>query len=477
MKKHVVLILSDQHNAKVLGSAGNPFVRTPHLDRLAESGATFSNCYCPSPLCVPSRASIMAGLLPSRTGVFTNEQSLHSDIPTFAHALALAGYETTLCGRMHFVGLDQRHGFMNRLVGDICPTQLGVGGGGSYGILGNTSGATRVAVEKSGHGHSNVLEYDQDVTRAACDYLDELDADNGPDQFLTVGLYKPHCPFVARKDLYDHYYDQLPDPDEGPWDLHPYTREFNERCNLGGFKPEELKRVQAAYYAMVEELDEQIGVLLSKIDKTLGLDNTLVIYASDHGEMMGEKGLICKTHFYDSSARVPLICSSPNWIPPQSQIDSPTSLLDLAPTLIEFAEAPKLPQTDGESLIPLLKGEDSSPDRAVVSQFATTVDGYVSGMVRKGDWKYIYYHGYEHPQLFNMVDDPDELHDLGADRRYTDLCREMKAVLDRDWDPDKISEHVKRNWEASKLISQFNRTTGVQPFEVWHCPEEKNYLG
>ncbi len=151
--------------------------------------------------------------------------------------------------------------------------------------------------------------------------------------------------------------------------------------------------------------------------------------------------------------------------------------MDLAPTLIEFANAPKLPRTDGESLIPLLKGECSSPDRAVISQFATTVDGYVSGMVRKGDWKYVYYHGYEHPQLFNMTDDPDELHDLGAMPPYAKLCRELKAVLDRDWNPDKISENVKRSWEESKLISEFNRTTGVQPFEAWHCPEEKNDLG
>jgi len=121
-QKHIVFLLSDQHNPTVAGFAGNAFARTPNLDRLAASGAIFDNCYCSSPLCVPSRASMLSALLPSRTGIFNNFQCLPSDKVTFAHCLSVAGYETVLCGRMHFIGPDQRHGFETRLVGDITPT-------------------------------------------------------------------------------------------------------------------------------------------------------------------------------------------------------------------------------------------------------------------------------------------------------------------------------------------------------------------
>jgi len=481
MKKHIILIQSDQHNANILGCYGDKYVRTPNLDKMSESGVQFNNCYCPSPLCVPSRISMMAGLLPSRTGVWTNEQGLHSDTPTFAHSLAIAGYETTLVGRMHFVGVDQRHGFMNRLVGDVCATRLGVSGGNSYGVLGNTSGATRVAVEKSGSGNSKVLEYDKAVLKGACEYLETASCTEN--QFVTVGFYGPHCPFVGRKDLYEYYYDLLPEPDEGPWDLHQYTKDFNKRCGLENFKTKDFKRVRAAYYAMVEELDEHIGVLLNKIDETLGLENCLVIYTSDHGEMMGEKGLICKTHFYDSSAKVPFIVQRPKEKCQKSKVESrkvssPTSLLDLAPTLIEYANATKLPRTDGVNILSLLNAESTScaKDRIVISQFATTVDGYVSGMACKGDWKYIYYHEYKYPQLFNLKEDPKELNDLGKNANYADLCLELKTELYKYWDPDKIKEEVIRSWDESRLIHQFNNVTEVKDSEAWECEAEVNYL-
>jgi len=474
MKKHIILIQSDQHNANVLGCYGDKYVRTPNLDKMAEQGVQFNNCYCPSPLCVPSRISMMSGVLPSRTGVWTNEQSLHSDTPTFAHSLAIAGYETTLVGRMHFVGPDQRHGFMNRLVGDVCPTQLGVAGVDTYGVLGNTSGATRVAVEKSGSGNSKVLEYDRAVEHGACEYFESINEES-KSQFITIGFYGPHCPFVGRKDLYEYYYNILPEPDEGPWDLHPYTKEFIERCGLENFKTEDLKRVKAAYYAMVEELDEHIGVLLNKIEETLGLENTLVIYTSDHGEMMGEKGLICKTHFYDSSAKVPFIVQGRKV--EGRKVESPTSLLDLAPTLIEYANAPKLSRTDGENILPLIENsEKSTSDRIVISQFATTVDGYVSGMARKGDWKYVYYHGYDYPQLFNLKDDPKELNDLGKNAEYADLIFELKTELDKFWEPDKIKEDAIRSWGESRLIHKFNKAAGIKDPEAWECKSEVNYL-
>ena len=126
LQPNIVFILSDQHNPRVAGYEGDAWVRTPNLDRLAQSGARLANCYCGSPLCVPSRVAMLSSLLPSRTGVYNNNQSLHSDIPTFVHCLTLAGYDTVLSGRMHFIGPDQRHGYKERLVGDLTAVRLGV---------------------------------------------------------------------------------------------------------------------------------------------------------------------------------------------------------------------------------------------------------------------------------------------------------------------------------------------------------------
>ncbi len=478
-QKHIVLIQSDQHNAKILGCYGDKYVRTPNLDKLAENGVQFNNCYCPSPLCVPSRISMMAGLLPSRTGAWTNQQSLHSDTPTFVHALAIGGYETSLIGRMHFVGPDQRHGFMNRLVGDLCPTQLAVSvEGGGEGELKGASGTFREAVEKSGSGNSSILEFDRAVNKGTCEYLDSLPSDLRKPQFITIGFNGPHCPFVGTKQLYDYYYNILPEPDEGPWDLHQYTKEFIERCDLENFKKEDIKSMRAAYYAMVEELDDHLGVIIDKIDKTLGLENTIIIYTSDHGEMLGEKGLICKTHFYDSSAKVPLIISGFNSETKGQSVDALTSLLDISTTLIEYTESQKLLRTDGESILPLLENPKSSSmdDRIVVAQFATTVDGYISGMARKNEWKYVYYYDYDSCQLFNLKNDPEELNDLGKNSKYTELCSEFKTELDKNWDPEKIKEDVIRSWAESRIMISFNKATGIQAPETWRCKPEVNYF-
>ncbi|MCI8516040.1 MAG: sulfatase-like hydrolase/transferase [Hungatella sp.] len=202
MSKEILFIISDQHAYKVQGNAGNTLVGNPNLDRLAAAGTVMRNSYAACPLCVPSRLSMLTGQFPSRLKALTNDASLDSEIPTFVHSLNAGGYETTLCGRMHFVGPDQRHGFIKRLVGDITPTTYGRRQKkiDTEALPWNRGRIEHLAIRCMGGGDSTVLAFDRDVTDAAVAYLGE---DHQAPQFLCVGLYAPHFPYIAPKELFD----------------------------------------------------------------------------------------------------------------------------------------------------------------------------------------------------------------------------------------------------------------------------------
>ena len=266
---NVVIFMSDQHNRGVLGCAGDEVVRTPNLDALAERGVQFTDAYCPSPLCVPSRMSFMTSRYPSDQRVISNQCVLDSNIPTFAHGMTLAEYETVLAGRMHFVSHDQRHGFENRLVGDFTYQFHGVSEPILDPIGGGTTGQSRSAAEISGPGRTAVQAYDRDVTDAAVDFITEREDDRP--FCLVVGTYGPHCPFICPKDLYDEYYDQvgLPDIPEGYLDaVHPFIRKWREnRGVLDPLTPERVRSARAAYYGMVTTIDRCVGDVRDAIEQ------------------------------------------------------------------------------------------------------------------------------------------------------------------------------------------------------------------
>ena len=475
---HIVFFFSDQHNPDVIASHGDPWVRTPNLDRLTAGGAMLANCYCAAPLCVPSRAALLSGQSPHRTGIYTNWQSLSSDQSTLAHVLAVAGYETVLAGRMHFVGPDQRHGYMRRLVGDITPSQAGPGTAG-YGELAGTPGQNRRAAELSGPGRSPVLQYDEQVVEATCDLLRQRGAGEPP-LFLTIGLFGPHCPYVCPKDLYDHYYASLPElEDWGPFKavVHPAVRKWYENRGVEHLDADTVRRVRAAYYGLVEVMDGYLGRVLAAVDETLGLENTLFIYASDHGDMIGEKGLFWKTNMYEGSARVPAIFSLPGVIPAGQRVAGVTSLLDLAPTLISLSGAPALPVMDGQDIWPQITGQAEIDLQRVVFSLCGDVKGDMpSAMARRGPWKLVEHHGYDAPQFFNLDDDPRELNDLGTSEQHRAIRAELHAALEPVWDGEAVLENARRMIAHYRLRAQFNRLTGTRFPDQWSGDAGESYI-
>ncbi len=221
-RPNILLICSDQHTPYVLGCYGNNFVHTPHLDRLAEEGVSFSSAYCNAPLCGPSRMSFLTGRYPYECDVLHNGSTLSSIIPTYAHLLGAAGYHTVLSGRMHFMGPDQRHGFMERLVGDVAPYthwRSGVEYSG-LGDLGNMNKPDPLLAV--GAGHTFDLDYDEKVTEETCKWLKYYQKQKVNMPFLmTVGFFNPHCPYIAPRKLFDKYYEivpfSLPSPKKRVW--------------------------------------------------------------------------------------------------------------------------------------------------------------------------------------------------------------------------------------------------------------------
>ncbi len=479
MKPNIIYILSDQHNPMIMGCAGDPYVRTPNIDALQKRSVSLDNCYCASPLCVPSRSAMLSGLLPCHNGVYNNMQCLPSDKATFVNALTVGGYETVLSGRMHFVEADQRHGFEKRFVGDITPCYIGGDNETEiYGDFRRSSGQNTTSVKLSGAGHSAVLDFDKDVADAACEYL-RTRTDPRP-LFMTVGFYGPHCPYIAPKELYDYYYERLPllhDTGEEKKNIHPAMQRWYENRGVGEVAPENIRRIRAAYYAMVEYMDGLAGQVLSAVEETLGLENTIILYGSDHGDNIGEHGLFWKTNFYEGASRVPMMFSWKGRFAEGTRISEPTSLLDVAPTLIHLAGVPELPEYDGCDLAAMLKsGQEPTAGRAVVSLCSDIKGDNPSAMVRQGRYKLICHAGYEQCQLFDLQSDPGEVHDLGTLPEYQTLIEGMINQLTGLWDGEKALQELAVAKTHVRLMTQWHNVVKLPLIEEWRGDPNNNYL-
>jgi choline-sulfatase len=507
-KPNIILLVSDQHRADWMGCSGSRYVHTPNLDRLATGGVRFAQTYCNSPFCVPSRMSMLAGRHPYRTQVWSNEHQLASEIPTFAHALGIAGYETVLCGRMHFKGPDQRHGYETRLVGDITPTYNG-GPTTPYGPLKGSAAQGMKSLECAGPGDSPVLRYDEAVTAACETFLAErsrsqAEASQTPQAatnqqrplFLTVGWYGPHPTFICPPDLYEQAESALGGEKGIPKDdepLHPWVKDWFRRLNIDSATKEQIAIVRASYAGLINRLDQLIGRVLEAAKSLTG--ETYIVYLSDHGEMAGDHGMFWKQSFYEGSSRVPLIWSrlpqdagetphssqgngqAPTADPQKSPIaagitvDIPVSLVDLAPTLVSLAGAPPMPGQDGQDLSPLLRGGINSGDHQTWEErpvFCELLGGNGSPrrMIRYKQYKLNYYDDFP-PQLFDLHEDPNEQRDLLAQEEYSELIRELTEMLFEHWDPEQIKQTFYERNPDLKYLARWGQAVGFGRMDLW----------
>ncbi len=486
-RPNLLYIHSDQHNPYVTGCYGDPLVRTPNLDRLASAGILFENVYCPSPICVPSRMSMLTGRHPHENGVWTNEHILDSGIPTLAHAMGATGYRPVLIGRMHALGPDQLHGYSERLVGDHSPNHLG-GRPVDRGVLEGTAGPLRISLQKAGAGQSAYQVHDEYVTAAAIDYLNRIGVQKRAGQWdtpfsLTVGFMLPHPPYVARLEDYALYHHRISlphHPEPFSADLHPHLRWWREETGIVEVTKEEIRRARAAYWGLVTRVDHMIGQILAALHENDLADNTLIIYTSDHGDMVGEHGLWWKHVFYEESAKVPLIMAWPGVIPAGKRSARVVSALDVNATILDALGAPALPHSHGRSLLglasadPPTEWEDLAFCEYCSDEYAPE-GGCYQRMIRRGDWKLIYYHG-QPSQLFNLAADPHELNDLAHDPAYAQVREDLTAQVLVGWDPEAIKAKMAARKKDNAILREWACRTDPPEQYRWDLKPEMNYL-
>lgn len=467
-RPNILIIMVDQLTGTLFPDGPATFLHTPNLRRLAQHSTRFQNCYTASPLCAPARASFMSGQLPSRTRVYDNAAEFASDIPTYAHHLRRAGYHTALSGKMHFVGPDQLHGFEERLTTDIYPADFGwtpdYRKPGEridwwYHNLGSVTGAGVAEI-------TNQLEYDDDVAHQAVQKLYDLSrgADVRP-WCLTVSFTHPHDPFVARRKYWDLYTDapELTPPTPIPYDNQdPHAQRLMDACDWRAFEitEDQIRRARQGYFANISYVDDKIGEIFAVLEATR--QEAIVVFLSDHGEMLGERGLWFKMNFFEGSARVPLMISAPGL--PAGLVTDPVSTIDLTPTLAALAGvdmAEVSPWTDGVDLTPMASG-GSRP--MVAMEYAA--EGTITPMIalREGAWKYIHCPA-DPDQLFDLAADPQERVNLATDPRAAQVLAHFRAAAQARWDLPRFDAAVRESQARRWVVYEALRNGAYFPWD------------
>ncbi|KAF3480961.1 choline-sulfatase [Arthroderma uncinatum] len=423
-KPNVLYIMADQMAAPLLSIYNaSSVIKTPNLDRLAKDGVVFDSAYCNSPLCAPSRFTMVSGQLPSRIGGYDNASDLPADTPTYAHYLRDQGYHTALSGKMHFVGPDQLHGYEERLTSDIYP--------GDYGWSVNWDEPDvhkdwyhdmSSVMEAGPCVRTNQLDFDDEVIYKAKQYLYDHARHRKDQPFcLTVSMTHPHDPYAMTKEFWDLYEDvDIPLPATPAIDqskLDPHSRRILKIVGLLGSEipDERIIAARRAYFSACTYVDTQIGVLLSTLKNCALDENTIVVFSGDHGDMLGEKGLWYKMSWFEMSARVPMLVYAPGRFQPK-RVKENVSTMDLMPTFVAMTGGslfPGLP-VDGVSLMPyLVDGAPGEKTDTVVGEYMGEGTLAPLVMIRRGPWKFVY-SPIDPPQLYNVVQDPTEATNLVA---------------------------------------------------------------
>lgn len=452
-RPNILFIFSDQHSKFQMGCYGNSYIHTPNIDRLADEGTRFNCAYSNNPICVPARASMVTGQYSCHLRAWDNSSPYTGQVPSFGHRLQKENIKVTTIGKLHFRNAEDDTGFPDQRI----PLHIRDGQGDLYGIL-REARATKPklgdVVISAGYGESSYIEYDTRITEEALNFLDEGKNTEQP-WLLYLGYVLPHIPFISPKSTWDLYDEnKLPLPlqynkDERP--EHDICKDHRRYMGLEEeFDEATVRKAVHAYYGMCSYLDIQIGFVMDKL-KELGLDkNTIVIYSTDHGEMLGSHGMWFKNCMYEESAGIPLIIKGPG-IPQNKEVDTNVSLIDIYPTIlgcmgIELTDDEK--KLPGTSLLSIAKNNEAI-ERTVFSEFHAQASLTAGYMIRSGDYKYVYYVDYK-PQLFDLKNDPRELNDLSEDSKYAEVITEMDQRLRALINPEQINA-VAKNEQEEKL--------------------------
>lgn len=452
--QNLLVIMSDEHNNRIMRHAGDSIVHTPNLDALAAAGTRFTAAYTPSPICVPARGAFATGQPVHISRCWDNAIAYDGTQGSWARALRDRGHRVASIGKLHYQGhAGQDYGLSEM----ILPMQITNGTGDVTMLIRDPADVRETAAKKllaqAGPGESEYTLYDRRVCAAAQTWLHEVPRGDKP-WVLFVSMVAPHFPLTAPPEHFYRYARQaLPVPKLWGAPLeerlpHPWLRAFGHRSDhYRHFQEGDLQRALAGYYGLVSFLDENIGKILRALEDSGQAADTRVVYTSDHGDNLGTRGLWGKCTMYEESAGIPMIVAGAD-VPAGHVSRTPVTLLDVAATcLLETGAADAAADLPGASLVALAAAPDQ--DRAALSQLHTYVPGG-SFMLRSLRHKYVHYIDGP-PQLFDMEADPEELHDIAATPDAAPILAEMRARLFAMLDPvavDAAAKADQRAWMA-----------------------------
>lgn len=474
-KPNILLISADEMVPMLLGAYGHPVVKTPHLDKLVQQGVRFDAAYANNPLCAPARAVMLTGMYSSNNRVYDNSAPLASDIPTINHYLVEHGYETALSGKVHFVGPDQLHGFQKRFIQSNYPAdyrwvksreeKIPRDHYKNYVSSGVRIGGTNKSSKLDELAHSKAIEYIREK-------------DGTQPFFLFVSYNFPHEPFMPSQKYWNMYKDaeiQLPDFPENWKDklsiMDKWLRRHSGTDVVDVTDPESLREVRRAYYALYTYIDDKVGELLAAL-KEKGLDkNTIVVFTSDHGDMLGEKGMVQKRNFNEWSARVPLIVKYPDHKFAGTQQATPVSLVDVMPTMLDWVGIPNEKRLgyDGSSLVPLMDGMLDDNRFAILENHSEGVYTTCFSVVKSG-YKYNWFRGYG-AQLIDLKADPGEWNNLSGQREHAGLEHEFRQLILDRFDPVQLEKDIRFSISSRMMIQSVLEKQGID----WeYTPHKEN---
>ena len=447
-RPNFLILMADQLTARALPAYGNRVAKTPHIDALAGGGVVFDSFYCNSPLCAPSRFSMLSGRQVSAIGAYDNAAELAAQVPTFAHYLRHAGYQTVLSGKMHFCGADQLHGFEERLTTDIYPADFGWTPDWSRFEERPSWYHTMDSVTQAGPCvRTNQIDFDDEVVFQARQKLFDLARSKDARPFLMVAsMTHPHDPYVIPQRYWDRYEGadiDMPRVRIAPEALDPHSRRLRHICGLElqSVTEAQVRAARRAYYGAVSYVDDQVGVLLAALADAQFAANTIVLLFADHGDMLGERGLWYKMNFFEPACRIPLIVHAPGRFAARRAAES-ASLVDILPTLCELAgggAGESATDLDGNSLVAQLAGGAGKDE--VIGEYLA--EGAIAPlvMIKRGRYKFV--HSPADPdQLYDLQEDPDELRNLASLSPHAARVRELRDEVARRWDMNELQAAV-----------------------------------
>jgi choline-sulfatase len=430
---NVLVLMADEHAWYAFGAAGNSIVQTPNLDRLAARGAMFTAAYATWPACVAARMSMLTGKYPSEIGIRGNGDNCDNIGPGFAAFFANQGYPTMVSGKMHFRGEDQFHGFDYRPIGDYDHSgwYVSTGEDDRYPFDWQQADTDVGNMEDRRPDHARPYTGPREkslswnITQRGLPWLDQE-----PPYLAMFSYLQPHWPWQPPQHYWDMYKGKGDLPkvryQDIPAELHLGARS-RTTDDWDKLTDEEIRETRASYYAMISYVDDQIGLILNELERLGTLENTIIVYTSDHSEMLGERGAWLKGNFFDPAARIPLLISYPPAIPAGTVINTPVDLTDVFPTLADLAGSQPPSDVSGESLVPLMQGHPEQCNDWAASGYGDL------GMIRQGNFKLIYHSPGTEPWLFDLESDPNELNNLADDANYAAKVTALAELFTSAW--------------------------------------------